>query len=266
MDEMKLQPVNQMTPATSATPATTTSIKPGLRTTEFWITLAVLVVNHITAALRASASPSAMVAAAVVDAVATSSYAIARTIAKMRGAAAVLLLLLLTPTSCATFNGAAKACEDQLTPALKQIAGAALEGQDYEEAIVRELGALTPCLRRAAVSAATEWAKHAKASGTVDTGAIARHGDAWMRAHDKDPLPAPSSVSAISPALAESRYRTSAARAGRARRLGANRQPGRPPSHGPAWMAGRRAGPRSRRPSRRSHSGRKRAASVLEVT
>ncbi len=255
----------QTATTTSSSPPPAT--KPGLRTTEFWITLAVLIVNHLTAALRANASPTAMVAAAVVDAVATAGYAIARAISKMNAPLVLVALLVLAgpATSCATFNGAAKACADQLTPELKQIAGAALEGQDYEVAIARDLGPLTACLRRAAVAAATDWAKHAKASGAVDQAAIARHGDAWLSAHQKDADPPPAPVSAISPAPAGSTSRRSAARGARGSRSGASTPPGRPPSHGRAWSAARRGRRQSRRPSRRLRSGRIASPSVLQV-
>jgi len=42
----------------------TIPVKPGLRTTEFWLALAVIVINHLVGALRASPSPSAQLAAA----------------------------------------------------------------------------------------------------------------------------------------------------------------------------------------------------------
>lgn len=268
-----LNDLNAATPAPAAT-------KPGLRTTEFWITLAVILVNHVVAALRASQSPAGQLAASIVDALAASSYSIARALAKRGPPLAIILLVVATGlTSCATFNAGAKACEDQVTPELVQIAGAALAGQDYEGAIVRDLGQLAACLRKAAVAAAVDQAKHWKwkAAGTVDQAAIARHGDAWLSAHggqaallnkllNKPGRPAPAGhFSAISPALTGSTSRRSAARAGRGSHRRASRSPGRPPTRAPAWWGDPRARRALRRPSRRSRSGRTTAASVLQV-
>ena len=100
----------------------TIPVKPGLRTTEFWLALAVIVINHLVGALRASPSPSAQLAAGIVDAVATASYAIARGLVK-RGAATavVLVLMLLDGSSCAHVPGSTQDCAAQVTPELEQI-------------------------------------------------------------------------------------------------------------------------------------------------
>jgi len=157
-------------------------IKPGMRTTEFWITAIVIIGNHISAALRSSASPSALIASYVVDGVAAAVYAIARALVKRGALVALALLVALAGPSCAHLQASAKACAGEVTPDLTATAAAALARDDWRAEMRRAFAGVAACLVAAAVDAAIDQATHAKLAGAeaAETrNVIKLHGDAW---------------------------------------------------------------------------------------
>lgn len=95
----------------------------------------------------------------------------------------IALLVVLALAGCAHTTASVVACAAQLTPEQISAAAGALTGQDYEGAVDRELAGLAACLVVAAVEAAVDQARRYKLAGTSDQAAIARHGDAWLKAH-----------------------------------------------------------------------------------
>jgi hypothetical protein len=172
--------------AAPGTVETTTTVahRPGWKTSEFWITIAVVLVNHLLRAVERTPGAAGLIASALIDAVAASGYTVSRAIVKTRQAGAALVLaVVLVAGGCAHVGPVVRACAEQLTPDLTQTAVLALAGQDYESAIANRLAGVAACLVVAAVEAAVDQAKHYKLRGDVDQAAVARHGDAWMAAH-----------------------------------------------------------------------------------
>jgi len=163
---------------------TTVAHRPGWKTSEFWITIAVVVVNHLLRAVERTPGAAGLIASALIDAVAASGYTVSRAIVKTRQLGAVLVLgVALVAGGCAHTPPVVRACVQQLTPDLTQTAVLALAGQDYETAIANQLAGVAACLVVAAVEAAVDQARHLKLAGTVDQAAIERHGQSWLAAH-----------------------------------------------------------------------------------
>lgn len=67
---------------TTAAPASTSTVKPGWKTSEFWITVGFIVLSHVINLLRTQPGTAGTVATIAGDALAATGYAVSRGLAK----------------------------------------------------------------------------------------------------------------------------------------------------------------------------------------